>query len=128
MPSHSTFNLYQMVDGEAQIPVGEVLCRYPSDDGLCARDKKFTDRSCLLAHVRHAHDPFAHRGLGGLTAAEMEEARAYYTELLALYLGRPNLGTSELCPERHLPARRSPSAKDGYSTFSSGESLSNKSK
>ncbi|KAG5934274.1 hypothetical protein E4U59_006314 [Claviceps monticola] len=58
----------------------------------------------------------------------MEEARAYYTELLALYLGRPNPGTSELCPERHLPARRSPSAKDGYSTFPSGEILSNKSR
>ncbi|KAG6312562.1 hypothetical protein E4U44_003251 [Claviceps purpurea] len=128
MPLHSTFNLHQVVDGEAQVPVGEVFCRYPSGDGLCPRDTKFTDRSCLLAHVRHAHGPFARRRKGGLTAAEMEEARAYYTELLALYLGRPNPGTSELCPERHLPARRSPSAKDGYSTFPSGESLSNKSR
>ncbi|KAG5945357.1 hypothetical protein E4U60_005303 [Claviceps pazoutovae] len=118
MPSHSTFNLYQVVDGEAQIPVGEAFCRYPSGDGLCARDKKFTDRSCLLAHVRHAHGPFARRRLGGLTAAGMEGARAYYTELLALYLGRSNPGTSELCPERHLPA----------STFPSGEILSNKSR
>ncbi|KAG5957788.1 hypothetical protein E4U58_005651 [Claviceps cyperi] len=118
MPSHSTFNLYQVVDGEAQVPVGEVFCRYPSGDGLCACDKKFTVRSCLLAYVRHAHGPFARRRTGGLTAAEMEEARTYYTELLALYhLGRPNPGTSELCPERHLPAKRSSSAKDGYSTF-----------
>ncbi|KAG6069289.1 hypothetical protein E4U32_000003 [Claviceps aff. humidiphila group G2b] len=125
MPPHSTFNLHRVVDGEAQVPVGEVFCRYPCGDGLCARDTKFTLRSCLLAHVRHVHGPFARRRTGGLTAAEMEEARAYYTELLELYLGVPNPGMSELCPERHLPARRSPLAKDGYSTFPSGESLSN---
>ncbi|KAG6113224.1 hypothetical protein E4U13_003946 [Claviceps humidiphila] len=128
MPPHSTFNLHRVVDGEAQVPVGEVFCRYPCGDGLCARDTKFTLRSCLLAHVKHVHGPFARRRTGGLTAAEMEEARAYYTELLELYLGMPNPGMSELCPERHLPARRSPLARDGYSTFPSGESLSNESR
>ncbi|KAG6096913.1 hypothetical protein E4U14_007849 [Claviceps sp. LM454 group G7] len=128
MPPHSTFNLHRVVDGEAQVPVGEVFCRYPCGDGLCARDTKFTLRSCLLAHVKHVHGPFARRRTGGLTAVEMEEARAYYTELLELYLGIPNPRTSELCPERHLPARRSPLAKDGYSTFPSEESLSHKSR
>ncbi|KAG5977791.1 hypothetical protein E4U56_006910 [Claviceps arundinis] len=47
MPPHSTFNLHQT---------------------------KFSLRSCLLAHVKHVHGPFARRQTGGLTAAEMEEA------------------------------------------------------
>ncbi|KAG6049070.1 hypothetical protein E4U39_006578 [Claviceps sp. Clav50 group G5] len=35
----------------------------------------------------------------------MEDARAYYTELPALYLGRPNPETSELCSERLSPCK-----------------------
>lgn len=108
----STLPPFEMDDqGRVFIAAGEVYCRFPSehDPGeLCFLNKKFSNRSSLVRHIktRHGADPAPTR-MGALSGPHDDETFRFYWGLRHLANGNP---ADLVTPRRRASSTDAPSA------------------
>ncbi|KAK6196949.1 hypothetical protein LQW54_011034 [Pestalotiopsis sp. IQ-011] len=107
----STLPPFEMDDqGRVFIAAGEVYCRFPSEHDLgelCFLNKKFSNRSSLVRHIktRHGADPAPTR-MGALSGSHDDETFRFYRGLRHLANGNP---TDLVTPKRRTSSTDAPS-------------------